>query len=103
MILTVDQKVKLTIAPVDKYGNPAPVEGIVWISSDPTIMTVEVSPDGLSAAAVTAGKIGTAQVSVVADAKIGEEVKEITGVIDFDVKGGEAVTLSVMAGAPEAK
>jgi hypothetical protein len=103
MILTVDQKVKLTIAPVDKYGNLAPVEGIVWANSDPTVVTLEVAPDALSAVVVTTGKVGIVQVAVTADAKIGEEIKEITGLVDFEVKGGEAISLGVVAGIPEAK
>lgn len=103
MILTVDQKVALAIQPVDKYNNPAPVENIVWATSDETVLTVAPSEDGLAAMVVATGKMGTAQISVTADAKIGEGISEIVGVISFDVKGGEAVALGITAGTPEPK
>ena len=46
---------------------------------------------------------GAAQVNVTADAQIGEGVTEITGVLDVEVKAGQAVALNIAAGAPEEK
>jgi len=48
-----------------------------------------------------AGVVGTAQVNVVADSRIGEEVNEIAEVLDVQVLPAEAVSLGISAGAPE--
>jgi len=101
MLLTDTQEVDLSIAPKDAKGNPAAVEGApVWASSDPTILTVEAAADGLSAVAKAVGPLGTAQVSVTADADLGEGVKSISGTMDFEVQAGEAVSLGISAGTP---
>lgn len=101
LILTDSQKATLTIQPVDKAGNPATVEGVAWTTSDATVLTVAASEDGLSAVVSSTGKLGTAQVNVTADALIGDGVAEITGVLDVEVKAGQAVALNIAAGTPE--
>lgn len=104
LILTDVQKVELSINPTSAAGNPAPVDGApVWTSSDETVLTVTASEDGLSAVAVTTGKLGKAQVNVSADADMGEGVKTITGVLDVEVRVSEAVSLAVTAGTPTDK
>ena len=104
LILTDVQKVELSISPTSAAGNPAPVDGApVWTSSDDTVLTVTASEDGLSAVAVTTGKLGKAQVNVTADADMGEGVKAITGVLDIEVKVSEAVSLAVTSGTPTDK
>lgn len=104
LVLTDVQKVALAIAPKSAAGNPAQVDGApVWSSSDETILTLTVAPDGLSAEAVTTGKLGTVQVNVSADADLGEGAKTITGVLDIEVKASEAVSLDVSAGTPSDK
>lgn len=104
LVLTDVQKVSLSISPVSAAGNPASIDGVpTWSTSDDTVLTLEVAEDGLSAVALTTGKLGTAQVSVVADADLGEGVKELTGVLDVEVKASEAVSLELNAGTPENK
>ena len=100
MILTDTQEVDLAIQPLDKKGKPAQVDGVpAWVSSDTTIITVTPAADGLSAVA-TAGNIGHAQVTVSADADLGPGVTTITGVLEIDVAGGQAVSLGITAGTP---
>jgi len=102
--LTDSQQVALTVAFADKAGNPAPVDGApVWTSSDETVVTVTAAADGLSAVATAVGKLGTAQVSVAADADLGAGNTTITGVIDITVLAGAAVAAVVSAGAPTEK
>lgn len=104
MILTDVQKVKLKVNPVSKAGNPATVDGAPkWSVSDETILTLAVSEDGLGAEVVSTGKLGTAQVSVVADADLGDGVTELTGTLDVEVKASAAVTLGLEVGTPEDK
>ena len=96
LVLTDIQKVALSIQPVSAAGNPAPVDGVpVWSSSDDTVLTVVAAADGMSAEAVTTGKLGSAQVNVTADADLGEGTKSITGVLDIEVKASDAVSLEV--------
>ena len=102
-VLTDVQKVSLAIAPVDAAGNAAPVETVVWSSTDETVLTVVAAEDGLSAVATAVGKLGTAQVKVDADAQLGEGVVTLTGLQDFEVVASQAVALGVVVGAPEAK
>lgn len=102
MILTDSQKVLLSIKPVDKKGNPAMVEGAPeWGTSDSAILEVEVAPDGMSAVLVAQGPLGHGQVTVVADADLGAGVVPITGILEVDIVGGQAVSLAIEAGAPE--
>ena len=102
LVLTDAQKVTLSITPVDAKGNPAPVDGIPeWSSSDASVIVVEPSSDGMSAVATAAGPLGTAQVNVTADADLGAGVTSITGTLDIQVTGSEAVAISITAGTPE--
>lgn len=104
LILTDVQKVKVKVKPVTAAGNPAPVDGKPeWVVSDDTVCTLVVSDDGLEADVVTTGKLGVCQVSVKADADLGDGVREISGVLDVEVKASEAVSLSVETGVPEPK
>ncbi len=103
LILQDDQKVTLAVRPIDAAGNPAAIDGApAWTveGANPEILTLAPSADGLSCEALTVGPLGTCQVKVAADARIGPEVKTITGVLDIEVRGGEAVSLAVDASVP---
>lgn len=104
LLLTNAQKVKLSIQPVDQYGNPARVDGVpTWNNSDETIGTLTAAADGMSADFVTAGPVGTVQVSVTADADLGGGTRSISGTLDIQVEPSEAVSISINAGTPEAR
>lgn len=103
-LLTADQQVGLSFAATDKYGNPAGIDGTpTWSSSDESKVTVSVGADGKFATAVTVGPIGTAQVSVRADADLGDGAREVVGVLDIEVIAGEASIVALSAGTAEAK
>lgn len=98
------EKVALLIAPVDAVGNPAKVDGVpVWETSAPSIVTLEVAADGLSAVASTEGPLGAVRITVTADADLGAGIETITGVLDIEVIASKAVSLSITAGTPEPK
>jgi hypothetical protein len=104
LVLTDSQFVSLNVSPVTKAGNPATIDGAPkWSVSDESVLTLEVSEDGLSCKAVTTGKLGDAQINVVADADMGEGVVEIVGVLEVSVKAGAAASVAVTAGTPEEK
>jgi hypothetical protein len=104
LILTADQKVRLTASYTDRYGNPAPIDGLPrWEASADGFVTVTPAEDGMSAEVVTAGRIGTVQVRATADAASGAEERLIIGVLDIEVVGGEARVVTLTAGAAQAK
>lgn len=100
--LTDVQEVRLSISPKDSQGNPATVDGApAWASSDESVLTVAaVSDDGLTADAVTVGPLGTATVTVTADADLGEGVTSLTDTVEITVVASEASALNVSAGTP---
>lgn len=101
-LITVDQQINGSVAFTDRNGNPAVVDGVpAWSSSDPAVLAVTPADDGMSALVVPVGPLGTAQVSVRADADLGEGVREIIGTADVEVVAGEAVAAVVTFGAPE--
>ena len=104
LLLTDTQKVTLSIQPVDAKGFAAKVDGVpVWSVSDPTIGTIAVvGVTGLSAT-FTALLPGVCQVNVTADADLGPGVTSISGTLDVQVEPGQAVSLSITAGAPVAQ
>lgn len=100
--LTDTQQATLSIQPVDKKGNPAPVDGVpVWASSNTEVLTVEPAADGMSAVAKAVGPLGSAVVSVKVDADLGSGVTELSGGLDVSVSGGGATSITVTAGTPE--
>jgi hypothetical protein len=97
--VTNSQQATATITPVDKFNNPAPVDGVpVWASSDETIVTVTPADDGLSALVKAVGPLGSANVSVTADADMGAGVVTIFGTLSVDVTPGQAVGITITLG-----
>ena len=93
-ILKAGLSLLLVIKPTDQFGNPTVVDGIPeWNSSDESVITLSVSGDGLSARATSVGPVGTASVSVIADADLSGDVRNLTGVEEITVVAGEAVSL----------
>lgn len=97
--LMADQQVQLEIVPVDRFGNPAAVEGAPsWEVEGP--LDIEVAEGGMSAVVKTNGTAGTGQVSVTADADLGEGEKPIVGILEVEVLPAEAVAIQINAGTP---
>ena len=103
-VLTADQKTRVAVSLTDRYGNPATIDGDPrWESSDPGVVTVSTLDAGRAADVVTVGRPGTAQVTVRCDADAGDGVRELVGVLDVEVVGGEAVLLALNPAAAEPK
>lgn len=99
LVLKTDEQCSLSIQPVDIKGKRAELDGVPeWASSDPAIVKVVASADGLSADLI-AQDIGSAQVSVTADADTGPGRTTITGTLDVQVQGGQAVGFLIVTGA----
>lgn len=99
--LTDSQQIALSVAPVDKKGNPAEVQGLTWTSSDPATLTVTQDGANPNSAKAVAQKPGAAQVQVSADADLGDGTMPISATQDFVVTGGPAVGFSIVLGTPE--
>lgn len=98
--LTSSQQCDLSFKPLDKKGNPAKVDGVpVWQTDNTEVLALTPAADGLSCSVAAVGPLGTARVSVVADADLGEGVIDIVGVLDCEVTAGQAVTIKIEAGA----
>lgn len=84
------------ITPVDKNGLTAKLDSVpAWSTTDPAVVTVEPSEDGLSAT-LTAVGLGAAFVEVSADADLDDdEVRVISATIPVVVKEPEAVSFEV--------
>lgn len=101
-ILLDNQEVDVVVSAQSAALNPAPLDGAPQFSvTDPEILALTV--DGNKATITATGKLGVAQLHVTADADLGEGVKTLEGVLDFEVKAGEAVSLSISPGAPRPK
>lgn len=96
--LTDTQQCPISIAPVDKKGNAAPVQTVTFVSSDSAV--VVVTPDAVNplAALVIAKAPGVARITVTADADMGDGVTDISGTLDVSVSGGQAVSLAINVG-----
>lgn len=97
--MTDTQQCPISISPVDKKGNPAPVQTVAFVSSDPAVLTVTQDTTNPLSAIVKAVASGAARVNVAADADMGDAVLNITGFLDFSISGGQAVGLTITPGA----
>lgn len=99
--ITATQFFTVSVSAVDARGNPAPLDGLPsWASSDAALLTVDPNPDGTARVAAV-GALGNAQVTVSADADLGEGVRTLTGLLDVTVVAGEAVALTVATSIPQ--
>lgn len=96
MQMVVDKVLKLKIAPVDKFGNPAKVDGApAWSLTDPALGALVADADGMGATFTPAGAVGSLAVQVNADADLGEGVKTLAGELPVELLAGEAVAVNV--------
>ncbi len=102
--LTNTQQCPIAVSGVDKKGNPAELDSVIFTSSDPSVATVEPDPSdpgNQNKALVKAVAAGTAQINVTADADLGDGTTELTGTLDLTVVAGQAVGFEIKTGTPE--
>lgn len=103
-ILTDIQQVDLRFEPVTAAQNPAAIDGVpAWSVSDPSVLDLQVSDDGLTAVAVTRGPLGTCQINVSGDADLGDGIRTINGVLDVTVVASEATSILITTGTPTSR
>lgn len=98
MAIKAGNAVKLSIQPVDSFGNKASVDGApVWNLADDGLGTLAVAANGLDAVFTSSGKVGSALVEVAADVDLSDGVRNLGGSVSIDIEAGEAVDLGVRA------
>lgn len=101
--ITTEEQVLVRIAPKTANGRPAKVDGApVWAVGTGEA-TITPSEDGLSCLIVSGENPGNSEISVSADADLGEGVEPISDLIELAVTGVKAVSLGLTAEAPTPK
>lgn len=102
--LTEEQEVDAELSAFTASGNPARIDGVPrWSSSDSSVVKVTPDSTGMKAVISAVGPIGTAQISIAADADMGSGVREIFQLQEIEVVAAEATTLSVKLGEARTK
>lgn len=100
-VITDEQKLDFAFVPKTAAGNPAHIDDIpVWQVSDPSILDLAVAEDGLTATVISLGPLGSCQLSVQADADMGEGTRLLTATAEILVVPAEAATIGLVAGVP---
>lgn len=100
-IMTVTQECDVSVAYYDANNQPAQVDGIpVWSVSDDSVLALTVADDGMSGVVSSKGVVGVSQLSISADADMGQGVRSLVSLADFEIVANEAVTANVSIGAP---
>lgn len=97
--MTDTQQAVVSLLITNAKGKPAAVDGVpVWVSADPTIISLVVAADGMSATAI-AGNPGTTTVTVTADADLTAGVSPIIGILSCVVSAGGVATVVALSAA----
>ncbi|HRI33967.1 MAG TPA: hypothetical protein PLD02_09435 [Saprospiraceae bacterium] len=95
------QQNTVTLVIKDLNGNVHGIDGVpVWLVEDPSILTLNVAPDGLSATFVTTGVVGVTRVNVIADVDTGSNVLNQTGTFEVTVTESGEVIFEFTFGTP---
>jgi hypothetical protein len=93
LALNTIQSVNVAVQELDAKGNVVlPVGPISWVSSDPTIVTVNVAADTFSADVVAVGAVGKATITATDGSLVGS--------LEVDVTAAPAVVLNLIPGIP---
>lgn len=98
------QYTTVTIAPINKRGNPAPVENVVWETDNPELIAVTVpDPEHPETCQILAnGPVGVCTVTVTADVNMDPEVAEpLSDFFGVEIKAGQATSLGFTFGEPQ--
>ncbi len=103
--MTDSQQVDVTIKPVDKKGQPAPLDGVPeWSTDNTDVLSLKPSADGLTCTVIAVGPLTApdtpARVTVKADADMGSGTTPIIGTLDITITGGAATTITLTPGTP---
>lgn len=98
------QRLTLSIAPKDRDGDTAPIDGLpswTFHGGDPTLLNLLPSVDGMSCEVSTNGVIGVGTIMCSADVDLGEGVSTIEEFVEFTITQSPVTDLGLAATAPE--
>lgn len=90
-----EEKVVISLAPVTAAGNPAPLDGMPTWTVTSGDATLEVAEDGMSCTMLSGAANVINEISVSADADLGEGIRSISETIVYTVTPAEAATLGI--------
>lgn len=93
MLLPIDKRLLgCTISYVDAAGNAARVDGVpVWDTDRPDLIALVPTVDGMGCDIAPIGPLGNAQITVTADADLGEGVRSLVTLGTIECVAGDAV------------
>jgi hypothetical protein len=95
------QQCNVTVTFADRRGNPASVDGVPeWSTDNTDVLALEPSGDGKSCLVKAVGPLGTATVTMKADADMGQGSTPVIGTLDFEITGGAATVVKLEPGTP---
>lgn len=95
------QEVPVQVLYRNGQGTVVPVDGPpTWEADDESLVSIEPAEDGLNAVIRSRGPVGTTNVTVTADAKLGEGTREIVAVLEVTVTESGAVSVEFVVGEP---
>jgi hypothetical protein len=104
VVLSIDQKVLVTLSVTDRAGNPASFDEVPEWSASSAALTVEPADDGMSATLISGEQVEEGVlVTVRGDADLGEGTREVVGTLQVNLTSGEAQFVELQAGTPEQK
>ena len=95
--ITNEQSVNISVTPRTQGGNPAPIDGDVAFSSSDEAVAVILNASGRGCTVKAVG-LGAAQITAIFDARLGEEVVNVTASGALEVVDAEATTAEIVFG-----
>jgi hypothetical protein len=96
------QQFPISVRFLDRRRNPAKVDGVPeWLTDNSEVLSLEPSGDGLSCVVRAMGPLGTANVTLSADADLGDGSTPVIGTIEVEVTAGAATVVELTPGTPE--
>ena len=92
------QQTTLSVTFKDKKGQAAKVDGVPeWLVDNSELLSLTPAADGMSCVVAAVGPLGTANVTMKADADLGAGVTELVGTFEVTITGGNATEAVIMA------
>lgn len=96
------QQVRVTAEFRDRRGNPAAVDGVPeWMTDNSEVLNLVPVADGRSCLIKAVGPLGTARVTLTADADTGAGTTPVVGTLEVTVTAGSATVITLQPGEPE--
>ncbi len=94
--LAATKQTTLSVKFVDRKGNPAKVDGVPeWLTDNSELLSLTPSSDGMSCECVAVGPLGTANITLTADADLGAGIVALVGTEQVNITAGDATAVTI--------